>query len=161
MAREPISTWFFVVVVVRLGHRFLVVHEGPKHGQLWYLPAGRVEIGESFVEAAKRETLEEAGIPIEVESIIRFEHSAYSNGTARLRVLMVARPIDDTPPKSKPDSESLEASWLTLDQLKLIPLRGPEVIELCQYLAEGGAVYPVQSLLTPEGFPLRFKSAGI
>ena len=34
------------MAVVRLGRRFLVVRER-KHGQGWYLPAGRVEAGES------------------------------------------------------------------------------------------------------------------
>ncbi len=37
MAREPTPTWCFVLVVARLGHRFLLVSE-QKHGQLWYLP---------------------------------------------------------------------------------------------------------------------------
>ena len=55
MSRLPIPTWFFVLVVVRRGEQFLLVHER-KHGQLWYLPAGRVEPGETFVEAAVRET---------------------------------------------------------------------------------------------------------
>jgi len=153
MAKNPISTWFFVLVVVRLGHRFLMVHEGQKHGQLWYLPAGRVENGETFFDAAKRETLEEAGLPIQVEGIMRVEHSPFPDGSARLRVIMLARPIDDTPPKSQPDQESLGASWLTLDQIRLLPLRGQEVIEICQYVAEGGAIYPV-GLLTAEGAPL-------
>ncbi|MGB1017213.1 MAG: NUDIX domain-containing protein, partial [Nannocystaceae bacterium] len=62
MARQAIPTWSFVLVVVRLGHRYLVVHER-KHGQHWYLPAGRVEPGETFPAAARRETLEEAGLP--------------------------------------------------------------------------------------------------
>jgi hypothetical protein len=38
MPRDPIPTWFFVLVVVRLDNRFLLVHEAT-HGQLWYLPA--------------------------------------------------------------------------------------------------------------------------
>jgi phosphatase NudJ len=36
--RVAIPTWFFAVVVVRFGPRFLFVHER-KHGQGWYLPA--------------------------------------------------------------------------------------------------------------------------
>src|SRR5437016_11527969 len=98
MAREPIPTWFFALVVVRSGHRYLLVHEN-KHGQLWYLPAGRVEPGESFIEAARRETLEETGVPVVLEGILRVEHSPLRDGSgARLRVLFVARPQDDTPP---------------------------------------------------------------
>jgi len=88
MPREPIPTWYFALVVVRLQHRFLLVHER-KHGQKWYLPAGRVERGESLVEAARRETLEESGIPVVIEGILRIEHTPFSEGMARLRVIFV------------------------------------------------------------------------
>jgi 8-oxo-dGTP pyrophosphatase MutT (NUDIX family) len=69
MAREPIPTWSFALVLVRLSRRFLLVHER-KHGQLWYLPAGRVEPGETFAAAAHRETREEAGIDIVLEGVV-------------------------------------------------------------------------------------------
>ncbi len=123
MAREPIPTWYFVLVVVRLGRRFLLVHER-KREQHWYLPAGRVEPGETFVQAAQRETLEEAGVPIAVEGILRVEHSPLADGKARLRVILVARPADDTPPKRQPDEDSLGAAWVTLEELNEVPLRG-------------------------------------
>ena len=51
MSRDPIPTGCCAVVVVRHGDRFLIVHER-QHGQLWFLPAGRVESGETFHEAA-------------------------------------------------------------------------------------------------------------
>ncbi|MEI8382948.1 MAG: NUDIX domain-containing protein, partial [Planctomycetota bacterium] len=57
LSREPIPTWFFVLVAVRHNNKYLLIHEA-KHGQLWYFPAGRVEPGEDFIAAAKRETLE-------------------------------------------------------------------------------------------------------
>lgn len=148
MAREAIATWCFAMAVVRLGRRFLVVRER-KHGQGWYLPAGRVEPGEGFVEAAVRETLEESGVPIAVEGILRVEHTPSPDG-ARMRVFVVARPIDDTPPKSAPDEHSLEARWVTLDELDALPLRGDEVRAVFRYVASGGAVHPM-SVLTAEG----------
>ena len=67
--RDPIPTWYFVLVVVRRGDQYLVVHES-KHGQRWYVPAGRVERGETLDAAALRETLEEAGIPIALDGIV-------------------------------------------------------------------------------------------
>ena len=70
MAKKPIESWMFALVVVRKGNRFLLVHER-KHGQRWYLPAGRVEFGETFPEAAKREVMEEAGVPISLDGILR------------------------------------------------------------------------------------------
>ena len=152
MAREPIPTWCFALVVVRKGDRFLLVQES-KYGQPWYLPAGRVEAGESFAVAAVRETLEEAGIPVRVTGLIRIEYSPSPAG-ARMRVIFLAEPTDDTPPKTEPDDESLGAAWVALDDLANYTLRGPEVAELFAYIAAGGAVYPPE-LLQPEGAPLR------
>jgi phosphatase NudJ len=150
MPREPIPTWCFAVVVARRGDKFLLVHE-TKHGSLWYLPAGRVEPGESFAAAARRETLEEAGVPVELVGVIRIEHTPSPAG-ARMRVVFLAEPVDDTPPKSVPDEESLEAAWVGLDELAKYPLRGDEVEELFAYIARGGTVCPL-GVLQPEGMP--------
>lgn len=147
MAREPIPSYFFVLVVVKKDEHFLLVHE-QKHGQLWYLPAGRVELGEDFATAAKRETLEEAGIPIELEGVLRIEHSPHPEYT-RVRVIFVARPVDNTPPKSWPDEESLEAGWFTLEEIQELPLRGEIVLESISYIANGGNVVPL-SIITQE-----------
>src|SRR5687768_8234225 len=105
MSREPIPTWFFALVVVRLGPRYLLVHER-KHGQLWYLPAGRVEPGETLEDGARRETLEETGVPVVLDGVLRVEHSPSPDGT-RVRVIYVGHPKDDTPPKSHQDEHSL------------------------------------------------------
>src|SRR6185312_2351788 len=95
--RSAIPTWFFAVVVVRKADRFLLVHER-KHGQLWYLPAGRVEPGESFFDAAVRETLEETGVAVRLDGVIRVEHTP-SPGGMRVRVVFTGGPVDERPPK--------------------------------------------------------------
>jgi 8-oxo-dGTP pyrophosphatase MutT (NUDIX family) len=79
MAREPIPTWYFTLVVVHLEDRFLLVQER-KYDQQWYLPAGRVEKGETLLEAAQRNTVEEAGISVIVEGILRVEHTVMPKG---------------------------------------------------------------------------------
>ncbi len=151
MSRLPLPTYFFALVVVRLGHRFLLVHER-KHGQLFYLPAGRVESGEQLVQAACRETLEETGVPIDITGILRIEHSPMPDGAVRCRVFFLAHPRDDTPPKTVPDADTLGATWVSLSELDRYPLRGPEVRDIFTYVARGGPVFPV-SLLQPEGAP--------
>lgn len=155
MAREAIPTWFFAIVVVRKGDKFLLVHER-KHEQKWYLPAGRVEPRETFLQAALRETLEETSVPVTIEGILKIQHTPMFDGTARVRVFMIAHPQDDTPPKSVPDDESLEAAWMTLAEMQQIPLRGEEVLQICELVASGAPIYPVD-LITSEA-PLYFGS---
>jgi len=145
MASMGVTTYNFAVVVVQNKEgKFLAVNETRQRG--WWLPAGRVEPGESFEAAAHRETMEEAGIKVELKGILRVE---YSPGTyARMRVVFYATPVDDTPPKDKPDKESLGASWVTVEdlmKLKATPpgLRGDELVLWGNYLNKGGQVYPL------------------
>ena len=149
--KKSIPTWYFALAVVRLGYRYLLVHER-KHGQGWYLPAGRVEAGESIVDAAVRETMEEAGIPIVCEGILRVEHTALHNGESRVRVFVLARPADDTPPKSVPDQETLGAAWVSPEELGSYQLRSPEVRAVLNYVSDGAQVAPL-SMLVAEGTP--------
>lgn len=144
MSRSPIEAWLFAVVVVRKADKFLLVHER-KHGQLWYLPAGRVELGESFQAAAVRETLEETGVPVTLRGILRWECSPTMEGL-RLRVVFTAEPADDTPPKRAPDEHSLEAGWFSLEELAALPLRGPDVRDYLEHVAHGGMVMPLAAL---------------
>jgi phosphatase NudJ len=157
MARDPIPTWFFAAVVVRHGDRFLLVQER-KHNNAWYLPAGRVEPGESLAEAAIRETLEESGVKVRVKGVIRIEHSPQSKG-ARLRVVFLAEPRGDTATKKKADRESLRAEWVTLNELPKYRLRGPLVEKVIRYVAEGGLCYPME-VLQAEGAPYRPRTDG-
>jgi phosphatase NudJ len=69
-----------------------------------------------------------------------------------VRVVFLAEPLDNTSPKSEPDDESLEAAWVSLEELDHYPLRGEEVRDIFAYVKDGGPVYPV-SLLQEEGRP--------
>ena len=113
MGREAIPSWFFVVVVVRQADRFLLVHER-KHGQKWYLPAGRIEPRETFIQAALLETIEETGVQILSDGILCIQHTPIVDGSARVRFILSAEPADDTPPKTSPDDERLGAAWICL-----------------------------------------------
>ena len=152
MSREPIPTYFFSLCVVRLGPRFLLVHER-KHGQQWFFPGGRCEPGETLVEAARRETLEEAGVPIVIDGLVRLEHSP-GRGHARVRAIFLAHPEDDTPPKSIADEHTLEAAWFSCDELlaRRLPLRGEEVLATFRAVERGAPIAPL-SLLCYEGAP--------
>lgn len=148
MSAEPIATWYFSLVVVRKADRFLVVRER-KHGQRWYLPAGRVEPGETLMQAAHRETLEETGVPIVLEGLLKLQHTPTVQGT-RLRGIFLARPADETAPRTTPNEHSLEARWVTLEELNALPLRGEEVRLIFEWVAGGAAVYDLDLIGSEE-----------
>ncbi len=148
MSKEPSECWFFVVVAVRYDSKYLLIQER-KHAQAWYFPAGRVEQGESFVQAAERETFEESGVKVRLTGLLRIEHSQSSSGQ-RVRFLFTGEPAGDPTPKSRPDKESLGADWFTLEEIRELLLRGREVIDIFEYLERGGAVAPL-SILASEG----------
>lgn len=140
-AQKPIPSFFFAVVIVRLGHRVLLVEEQGDKG--WYFPAGHVEAGETVEGAAIRETKEEAGIPIVLEGILRVEHGVAQQGGVRCRVFYLARPRDDTQPKRTADQFSMRAAWVTAREIEHMKLRGDEVREVIEYVMNGGAIYPL------------------
>ena len=71
---------------------------------------GRVDFGETFSTGAKREALEEAGVPVNLTGLLRLEHTPGLRG-ARMRAIYTAVKADDTPLKSEPDEEVIEARW--------------------------------------------------
>lgn len=135
MARPPTPTWFFTMVVVRRGSRFLLMQEA-KYGRPWTIPGGRVEHGEQLVESAVREVLEETGIPVAIDGIWRIEHEPTPT-TSRCRFIFSGHTIDDTSPKVVPDQESLGAAWLTLDEIRALSIRGKDLIGLLEKIESG------------------------
>ena len=148
MAGPPIQTWTFVVVVIRDGDKYLLVKE-KKYGQVWYLPAGTVEVGETFAEAAHRETMEEAGIEIELEGILRVEHIPADNGS-RLRVIYLARPKGEKEAPQDAKLDTLGTKWVTFEEALELPLRGGDVPQYLKAMSEGMPAYPL-SIIAREG----------
>ena len=82
-----------VFVFVRRADEFLVLHRSPEQGAYWHCVAGALEAGETCVEAAARELLEETGLqaePVDLER--RYEYSLeeweprYTRGADRISV---------------------------------------------------------------------------
>jgi len=144
MATNQISTYYFCLVIVRLGRRFLIVQQN-KNNQ-WYLPGGRIGQGEELALSAARQCLEETGIPVVLDGVVRVQHTLREDGKARVRIIFTAYPDSDIAPKTNADVHSVRAAWVTLDELEQMPLRGREVVDLFRYVAYGGVVYPMQIL---------------
>jgi ADP-ribose pyrophosphatase YjhB (NUDIX family) len=146
--KTPIETWYFALAVVRLGHRFLLVRER-KHEQRWYWPAGRMHHGEQWQACARRETFEESGVSVNLEGILRIEHSPQPS-ISRMRVVFIGSPADDTPPRHLPNEHTLEAGWFSAQEMGSLPMRSQEVLEIAAYVLGGGTIYPL-NLLRAEG----------
>jgi phosphatase NudJ len=117
-----------------------------KYGQTWYVPAGAGEPAETLLEAAGRETLEEAGVAIDLHGFLWFDHHWVpgENGTcSKMRFVLFARPIGVTTPKRAPDRHSLEARWIGPQELSDYPLRDYEVIPLLRHVTGGCPVIPL------------------
>ena len=103
----------------------------------YWFPAGRVDAGETFVEAGERETLEEAGVAARVTGVLRF----MLGGGIVPRVLLLAEPVDDgAVPKSMPDFESCGALWadpVALAELGPRCFRSPDTPQIVQAVAAG------------------------
>lgn len=136
MAKRAIPTWTFVLVLVKWGRRVLLIQEAGDDA-LWSIPGGRVEEGETLEQAVKRETLEEAGIPIELEGILRVERTLVAAGDARLRVIFLARPADDVTPKNTVDQHSRGARWFTKGEMTALPMRSSDVHRFVRAAFEG------------------------
>jgi 8-oxo-dGTP pyrophosphatase MutT (NUDIX family) len=135
--REPPTTDFaaFSWVVIRResehSGEFLLVSEpaGIAGGApRYWLPAGRLDRGEGFLDAAMREAKEEAGLDIEVRGVLMFKGQRC--GTPRFVFLAVPKAaagggnggVDEEGlllpvPKQIPDFESVSAMWITPEEL--------------------------------------------
>ncbi len=105
--------------------KFLLVKE---RDGTFYLPAGRVEAGESLVAAAIRETREEAGVAVEVRGLIGFDHD-WRGDAGRVRFCFECSVVPPCVPKRVADEHTLGAAFYDEDLIMTLPLRDPEVVE--------------------------------
>lgn len=131
-----------VLVVVAHEGQYLVVQE--QDGS-WYLPAGRVEGGESLLAAAVRETAEEAGIAIEPAGILGLDQE-WRGDSVMIRVCFEGRATAGLTAKTVPDEHTLGARWVTKNELASMRLRGADVRAWIDRY-ESGARLPVTSFV--------------
>jgi phosphatase NudJ len=84
-------------------------------------------------------------VPARLDGVLRVEHS-HGEGSARIRVIFIGSPLDDTVPRTTPDDESLGAAYLTLEEIRERPLRGAELRVLLETVADGCQVFPLDLL---------------
>ena len=102
-----------VVVLVREGDRILMVQESKARvAGTWNLPGGRVELGESFTDAAVREVREEAGVEVQLTGLFFVDQVLSDAGDSRMRFVFQAD-LRTHELKSQPDEHSMRTSRST------------------------------------------------
>ena len=103
-------------VVAREG-RLLLVEERIDGRRVLNQPAGHLDPGESLVQAAVRETLEETGWQVQVESFVGCYQWHAPGGQQFLRFAFGARPLAHDPERAL-DTGIERALWLSPAQLR-------------------------------------------
>jgi 8-oxo-dGTP pyrophosphatase MutT (NUDIX family) len=116
-------------VVPRDDGRFLLIEERVRGELVLNQPAGHLEPGESLVEAAVRETLEEAAWEIEAEAFLGTYQWTAPDGAHFLRFAYLARACRHHAGRAL-DHGVLRALWLSRDELaaRQPQLRSPLVL---------------------------------
>lgn len=142
-----------VACVVEREGRFLMVEE-LAGGQRAVLnqPAGHWEPGETLIEAARRETLEETGWDVEPEHLLGiYEFKPVDLEYSFLRIAFSARALRHHPLRAL-DEGILRALWLTPDELKVEHARHRSpMVQRCVDDHRAGQRYPLSLIahLTP------------
>ena len=95
--------------------KYLLVTQKPK-ADLWILPGGRPELGETLQQTAHRETLEESGCEVKIQDQLA-SFPTFSDGKAVTNLIFLARLVS-----IKADIASREISWISVEQLHSFPI---------------------------------------
>ena len=116
-----------VAVVVKQEGRYLMVQEYSADGaSVLNQPAGHVEGGETLLEAALRETLEETAWTVELDAMLGI-YTYSSAGICYQRVCFSARAVKETNGSLDPAIQA--AHWLSREQIEHSALRSPLVMQ--------------------------------
>ena len=132
-----------VATVVARGDQLLFVEEESTDGLVLNQPAGHLEPGESLLEAAVRETLEESAWSVRPTHLIGIYQWQAPHGREYVRVGFAAQPLHHHPEREL-DAGIRRALWLTPAGMRAERerLRSPMVDRLVEdWLA--GARYPL------------------
>ena len=112
----------------------------------WAVPGGAIDLGESLVQAAIRETREETGITCEVTGIVGIYTDPHhvvlytSNGEARqeFSIVLTALAVDGEP---TPSDESSQVRWVSRNELAEYPMDRSMRLRVDHFLAGRSSPY--------------------
>lgn len=136
----------------RVGVGTVVLHEGrvllvrrgraPALG-LWSVPGGLVELGETTVDAARREVEEETGLDVRIAGLVGVLDRVTRDADGRVRyhwVLVDYLAYPQSNDTITAGSDAAEVRWVTIDEVERLPITEglADMIKRAAALAGGG-----------------------
>ena len=136
----------------RVGVGAIVLHEGRvllvKRGRapglgLWSVPGGLVDLGETTVEAARREVEEECGLKVQIAGLVGVLDRVTRDADGRVRyhwVLIDYLAILESNDTITAGSDAAEVRWVTIDDVEKLPITDGlvDMIRRAAALSAGG-----------------------
>jgi len=119
-----------VATVIEDDGKFLMVEEDIYGEKILNQPAGHLEPGETLMEAAVRETLEETGWHIKIEHLIEFSQWTSANSKNHYLRSCFAGKVVSFDPNQQLDDGIIQAIWMSRDEVaeNIDRLRSPLVL---------------------------------
>ena len=140
-----------VATIVERAGKFLMVKENSGGRLVYNQPAGHVEVKESLLDAAIRETLEETAWRVNLEKLLGiYQYTSPENGITYIRHCFIAKAIEPRTERDL-DEDIAEAVWVSLEELEQreSEMRSPLVLEVIRdYLK--GVSYPLSAVVVPD-----------
>ena len=140
-----------VATIVERAGKFLMVKENSGGRLVYNQPAGHVEVKESLLDAAIRETLEETSWRVNLEKLLGiYQYTSPENGITYIRHCFIAKAIEPRTERDL-DEDIAEAVWVSLEELEQreSEMRSPLVLEVIRdYLK--GVSYPLRLIVVPD-----------
>lgn len=127
-----------IAMVARDGRVLLARRGKGPHPDPWGFPGGLVEVGETVLQAAARELLEETGVHARPEAVAEVLDVIVRDDTGRVRSHFVLNAVRMTWLAGEPAaaSDAIAAGWFTLDQIAALPCH-PHLPRLAATLLTG------------------------
>lgn len=121
-------TYIVACVLINEHNEVLMIQEAKQScAGKWYLPAGRLERGETIADGAVREVLEETGLHITVTTLLGLECA----GGSWFRFVLTGRVNSgELKTPARADAESLQAKWIL--NLKELSLRANDILPIVE-----------------------------
>ena len=140
-----------VATIVERAGKFLMVKENSGGRLVYNQPSGHVEVKESLLDAAIRETLEETAWRVNLEKLLGiYQYTSPKNGITYIRHCFIAKAIEQRTERDL-DKDIAEAVWVSLEELEQreSEMRSPLVLEVIRdYLK--GVSYPLSAVVVPD-----------